>query len=161
MTDTTATTTTDTTNQLTPAGVFRHRVTAAELEALQVPEETIDQYTYGSHDRTVTWENLARQDGISAIRTLPQVVFERVTVELIRQGMDKEDAESRATVISALWYAAGDVAPSMAAFEQSVSLRSAVACAMLLRLVEDSLQYSDEELELLRRESFAKQLGVQ
>ena len=112
---------------------------------------------------TILWSELAKRDGIAAIRALTDAEFNRIAVHLIAQGVPAEQAQDRARFISTVWAIAADSdsVPTHGSPWYDQSLHSAVACGLLLRIVQDAFGKSEEEVAAQESLNFKKLIGVQ
>lgn len=110
---------------------------------------------------TILWSELAKRDGIAAIRALTDAEFNRIAVHLIAQGVFAEQAQDRARFISVAWAIAADSVPAHGSPWYDQSLHSAVACGLLLRIVQDAFGKSEEEVAAQESLNFKKLIGVQ
>lgn len=131
---------------------FARLVTREELIAQGIPPTVVEEYLEGAD--AISFYELARFDGIAAIRTLTEDEFASVRAELMTQGMPAEQEITPPLVLGTIWACAQGMCPSLGTGYDS-SLHSAVACALFLRLVEDSLNRTDDSLK-----DFARTLGV-
>jgi hypothetical protein len=109
---------------------------------------------------TVLWHELARIDGALAINVLTDDEFNLIVAELWRAGLPATDTFTRTNLIELVWTVAGNECPEPTSRWYSVSLHSAVACAQLLALVEQSWGFDEQVTKQRELDLFATRLGV-
>ncbi len=112
---------------------------------------------------TVAWAELAKHDGISAIRALTEEEHDRLIDYLDADAKAVGvalDRSNRNTIPAHVWAGAQTFLPPVGNPFYSYELHSAVGCALLLGLVAEAFGKSKDELAAERTKSFAAQLGV-
>lgn len=108
---------------------------------------------------TILWSELAKRDGIAAIRALTDDQYNVLAMHLIGEGLEAAVAQDRNRFLGTIWAVAASQSPQGLWTDQA--LHSAVACAMLLRTVQEAFGKSEDEAKAAEAAAFAKKLGVQ
>ena len=107
---------------------------------------------------TVLWHRLARVDGNLAISVLTDEEFDLVRQELARAGLPGAHERTRQEAVGYVLLLAGELCPEGPWY--SVDLHSAVACAILLGLVQQAWGFDEQQVKQRELENFGKLLGV-
>ena len=143
------------------SNIYTRRVPIGVLLEFGFSEQEANQVCSGRN--TIAWHELAKHDGITAIRALTDEEYARIVAYLkpdaIAAGVPFEES-NRNFVPSLVWGAAEASVPPKGNPWYSHVLHSAVACAILLRLVAEAFGKSAQEQAAQDSQSFAAKLGV-
>lgn len=109
---------------------------------------------------TVPWHKLARIDGGLAISVLTEEEFGLILAELRRGGLPAVAEFTRQNLLELVITIAANECPEHGTPWYNTELHSAVACAQLLKLVQQSWGFDADEVKRREQSNFAKLLGV-
>ena len=107
---------------------------------------------------SVQWIDVARYDGLTALRVLPREDFKLIGAALVGSGLPGDVAMSTNGAAQAIFAYASSIAPSGKL--EDPSLTSCVGLAVMLRLIEEATEYSEEGIADAETKAFAESLGI-
>lgn len=127
------------------------RLSAAEVDALYKALDLWD-------GDTMPWIDVAKYDGLTALRVLPREDFKLIGAALVGSGLPADIAMSTGGAAQAIFSYAASIAPSGKL--EDPSLTSSVALAVMLKLIEEASEFSEEGVADAEARAFAEQLGI-
>lgn len=109
---------------------------------------------------TVPWHELARADGGLALAVMTDQEFDLIRQELGRAGVPTASTLTHQDVFNLIVAIAENECPAKGTLWYSTELHSAVACAQLLALVQQSWGFDDQDQRQKELDLFASRLGV-
>ena len=104
------------------------------------------------------WIAVARYDGLLALRVLPREDFKLIGAALVGSGLPADVAMTTKGAAQAIFAYASSIAPSGKL--EDPSLTSCVGLAVMLRLIEEATEYSEEGIADAETKAFAESLGI-
>jgi len=135
-------------------------ITEAELLKIGFSLRSTDPGAYiAPHgEKRVAWHHLARLDGEAALAVMPAGAIDKVHQELYRAGLPAGTRLTPQELVHLLLASAEGDMPTGDWYSEE--LHAAVACARLLKLVQQALGFDAEETRKREAEAFAARLGV-